>query len=172
MRKLYFTLASCLFLLALLIECGTNSAWAQQKLQVPDTIKTKTKITDTRPEKPVSTEVGVEITPFKPATKTASVPTSTTKVAPIEDDKTISNVKVFPNPIDDDLNLAYRVNKDTNLTIKIMDVLGNEIATLLSQRVGAGEQVETFNISQLSSGFYFVRLIAGGESIVKRISVL
>ena len=54
-----------------------------------------------------------------------------------------------------------------------MDVLGNEILTLLSEHISAGEQTNSFNIaSKLSSGFYFVRIVAGSESVIKRISIL
>ena len=54
-----------------------------------------------------------------------------------------------------------------------MDVLGNEITTLLSQKLMAGEQNSSFNVaSRLSSGFYFLRFVVGDEVVVKRISVL
>jgi hypothetical protein len=87
--------------------------------------------------------------------------------------KTLSNVQVYPNPITDQINLRYSVAKNSNVTIKIMDVLGNDVITLFSQRVDSGEQKVTFNISnKLSSGFYFVRLIVGTESVIKRISIL
>jgi hypothetical protein len=55
-----------------------------------------------------------------------------------------------------------------------MDILGNEITTLLSQRLSAGEQSNSFPISSsLSSGYYFIRfMVAGGQPVIKRISVL
>jgi hypothetical protein len=91
----------------------------------------------------------------------------------IENEKLLTDVSIFPNPITDKLNLTYIVKKNTNVSIKIMDVLGNEVITLLSQRVEAGEQKNTFQLSnRLSSGFYFVRMIVGTESVIKRISVL
>ena len=174
MKKLYSLIVFTLLLLIQLFECGGNFVFAQQKLQVPDSTKAKspTKITDTRPEKPAVAEVGVGITPFKPGSKISSTPGQTPKVPGLEDDKVISNVKVFPNPISDQISLAYRVSKDTNVTIKIMDILGNEITTLLSQRVSAGERIDNFPLTSLNSGLYFVRLVAGNESVVKRISVL
>ncbi|WP_299284301.1 T9SS type A sorting domain-containing protein [uncultured Mucilaginibacter sp.] len=91
----------------------------------------------------------------------------------VENEKLLSDVSIYPNPITDKLNLTYNVRKNTTVSIKIMDVLGNEVLTLLSQRVEAGEQKNTFQISsRLSSGFYFVRMIVGTESVIKRISVL
>jgi len=51
--------------------------------------------------------------------------------------------------------------------------LGNDVMTLVSQRIGSGEQSFTYPITnRLSRGFYFVRVVAGTESIIKRISVL
>lgn len=143
-----------------------------------DTLKTgKSKITDTRSNKPAYLKNGVRVNfvPFKPAVdkffgNVSGFPR--TYILPAED-KVLTNVKVYPNPVSDQLNLSYRVSKDSNVTIKIMDVLGNEIATLLSERLPAGEQTNSFNIaSRLNSGFYFIRLIAGNETVIKRISVL
>ncbi len=91
----------------------------------------------------------------------------------IENEKLLTDVSIYPNPITDKLNLTYNVRKNTTVSIKIMDVLGNEVMTLMAQRVEAGEQKNTFQISnRLSSGFYFVRMIVGTESVIKRISVL
>lgn len=142
----------------------------------PDSTKNKTKITDTRSNKPGG--VKVNVVPFKPADKvfgnTSSQPAKTIiKNIDTGEDKILNNVKVYPNPVSDMLNLSYRVKKDSNVTIKIMDVLGNEVVTLLSERMSAGEQNNTFNIAyKLNSGFYFLRLVVGNETVIKRISVL
>lgn len=90
------------------------------------------------------------------------------------DDKLLSDVEVFPNPVSAQLNLKYAVSRNTNVSIKIMDVLGNDILTVFQQRiVDVGEQHFTYSISnKLSRGFYFVRVSAGTESVIKRISVL
>ncbi|MEO6520503.1 MAG: T9SS type A sorting domain-containing protein [Mucilaginibacter sp.] len=90
-----------------------------------------------------------------------------------DQDKLLSNVQVFPNPITDQINLRYYVAKNSNVSIKIMDVLGNEVITLFSQRVDPGEQKFTFNLNnKLSSGFYFIRMMVGTEAVMKRISIL
>ena len=87
--------------------------------------------------------------------------------------KPIDNVKVYPNPVADEINLSYSLKKDGLVVIKILDVLGNEVSTLLNQKLNAGLQTNKFLIDRkLTSGFYFVRIIAGSESVVKRISVL
>jgi len=54
-----------------------------------------------------------------------------------------------------------------------MDVLGNEIITVYSQRTEPGEKAFNYLLNgKLTRGFYFIRLVAGTESIIKRISVL
>lgn len=89
------------------------------------------------------------------------------------DDKLLSDVQVYPTLVTDQINLKYFISKNSNVTIKIMDVLGNEIATLFSQRVDPGEKKFSYNLSnKLNSGFYFVRVVVGSESVIKRISVL
>lgn len=90
------------------------------------------------------------------------------------DDKLLSNVQVFPNPISDQINIKYSLSRNANVSIKIMDVLGNEVVTLFSRRVDPGTDLKyTGNLgNKLQSGFYFVRVVVGTESVIKRISVL
>ena len=89
------------------------------------------------------------------------------------DDKLLYNVQVFPNPVTDQINLKYNLSRSSNVTIKILDVLGNDIITLFSQRVEPGEKSFNYALnSKLTRGFYFVRVVAGTESVIKRISVL
>jgi hypothetical protein len=99
--------------------------------------------------------------PVKPAVQTTS-------------DKLLSNVQVYPNPIVDQMNLKYIVSRNTNVTIKLMDVLGNNVATLYSDRVETGEVklVHDLKSNRLTSGFYFLKVTAGTESIIKRVTIL
>ena len=135
-----------------------------------------TKITDTRLNKPAFLKNGVmvDFVPFKPGKEKVFSGTPTSRTAKQGDsDKVLNNVKVYPNPVSDQLNLSYSITKDSKVTIKIMDVLGNEITTLLTERLSAGDQANSFSIaSRLSSGFYFIRVSVAGEIITKRISVL
>ncbi len=106
--------------------------------------------------------------PIKPG-----VISSTKLVVPRSDDKLISNVEIFPNPITDQINLKYVLSRNSNVTIKMVDVLGNDVMTLFSQRVEPGEQVLNRALSnKLNRGFYFIRVVAGTESVIKRISLL
>ncbi len=112
-----------------------------------------------------------------PSFKTAGSPAIQSKIAagktPMFDDKLLSNVQIFPNPVTDQINLKYTISKNAQVSIKVIDVLGNNVLTLLSQRMEPGEQKFSYNLNrQLTSGFYFIRVVVGTESVIKRISVL
>lgn len=92
---------------------------------------------------------------------------------PADNEKLLSSVKVFPNPVVDQISLSYRLSKRNSVSIKVMDALGNEVMTLLNQELDAGPQSHVFDTSsKLTNGFYFIRVSAGTETVVKRISVL
>ena len=88
-------------------------------------------------------------------------------------EKNLTFLKVFPNPVDDQISLVFKLERESTVSIKIMDLLGNEVATLANERASSGEQTKTYTMAnRLSSGIYFVRIVAGAETSVKRISVL
>lgn len=160
-----------IFLLAILststLLATSGNAFGLIPKVIVDTLKTKEvvgKLVDTRAEKPKSTSL---IT-FKPFTSYSPYLRTTNR----ESTKVLSNVKIYPNPISDQINLTFKLSKQVSVSIKIMDALGNEISTLLSQRLDEGDQVQNFTLnSNLSSGFYFIRIMAGTETIVKRIQI-
>ena len=94
--------------------------------------------------------------------------------APLNTDKLLSNVQVYPALITDQINLKYIVSRNTNVTIEIMDILGNNVARLFSDRVEFGEKTYKSNmaVNKLTSGFYFLRVKAGSEAVIKRITIL
>ncbi|MES2277808.1 MAG: T9SS type A sorting domain-containing protein [Bacteroidota bacterium] len=108
-----------------------------------------------------------------PAVKTYLItPQKPTTVAQ-PDDKLLSNVQVYPNPVSDQINVKYAISRASNVNIKIMDVLGNEVVTLVSQHLEPGELKTTYSLKgKLNSGFYFVRVVVGTESVIRRISIL
>ncbi|RFZ85874.1 T9SS C-terminal target domain-containing protein [Mucilaginibacter terrenus] len=116
----------------------------------------------------------LSLPPIKPAViSSTKVSVAPAKPAGPISDKLLSNVQIYPNPVSDVLNVKYTVSRGVFVNVKIMDVLGNDVLTLFSQRVDFGEQNLTYNInSKLTRGFYFLRINVGTESINKRISIL
>ena len=91
----------------------------------------------------------------------------------LKPEKVLTVLKVYPNPVDDQINLILRMDRESNLSVKIMDLLGNEIVTLSNERIAAGEQTKSYTIpNRLNSGIYFLKIMSGNETVVKRISVL
>ncbi len=89
-----------------------------------------------------------------------------------ETDKLINNVKVYYNPIADQVTVNFKLSKNSHVSIKVMDALGNEVLSLHNGDVDAGTQNLNFDSSgKLKEGIYFVRVMAGSETVVKRISV-
>jgi hypothetical protein len=168
----FLTKLACTLCIVLL--CGVNS-WAQQADSIHISLKNRTKKTSRIPE------IKANITPYKPLYMSiggsgmfntySTTPKNTTVVAK---DKLLTIVKIYPNPVEDQLNIILSIGKDgTQTTIKIIDLLGNEVTTLANERLNAGEQTKSFVIpSRINPGIYFLRVIAGSESQVKRISVL
>ena len=105
--------------------------------------------------------------PLKPAV------ISTQKISVYRsDDKLLNNVQVYPNPVTDMINVKYELSRYSLVTIKIVDVLGNDIKTIFNQRLEPGQIVLNYALAdRLNHGFYFVRIVAGNESVIKRISV-
>ena len=89
-----------------------------------------------------------------------------------DSEKPINNVKVFYNPIAEQVNLSFKLAKSSSVSIKVMDALGNEILQLMNGNLDAGVQNLSFEHGgKLTTGFYFARVVAGSETVVKRFSV-
>jgi len=87
--------------------------------------------------------------------------------------KILTVLKLYPNPVSEKLNINLRLERETNLSVKITDPLGNEIITLMNEKAPAGEQTRTFTLpNKLNTGIYLVRIVAGGDPKVMKISVL
>jgi len=64
----------------------------------------------------------------------------------------------YPNPFNPSTVISYQIPLTGFVTLKVYDVLGNEIATLINEEQNAGSHSIDFNAAQLSSGIYFYRL--------------
>lgn len=94
-------------------------------------------------------------------------------VNPTVDYRVLSNVQVYPNPVVDQINLKYTLSKPSIVNIDIMDVLGNKVVSLYAKNADAGEnKFSSALVTKLNTGFYFVRIVVGTESIIRRISIL
>jgi plastocyanin len=83
-----------------------------------------------------------------------------------------SSLSVFPNPAEDKINVNFVVRKEGNVVIRLLDVLGNDVAVLSNERYNIGDYKLSFNVpSRVTKGLYFVKVSVGSESAIKRISI-
>jgi hypothetical protein len=78
----------------------------------------------------------------------------------------------FPNPFNPNTTIQYLIPKESFVAIKVYDVLGKEIATLLNERKSVGSYSLNFNSSNLPSGVYFYRMQAGSFVSTKKFVLL
>lgn len=105
--------------------------------------------------------------------------TTTGGILDIESDKIdniIPNLYVlhqnYPNPFNPSTKIRYSIPSSSNVTIKVYDILGNEVATLLNEQKAAGNYEASFDGANLASGIYFYRLTASSFIQVKKMNLL
>ncbi len=74
----------------------------------------------------------------------------------------------YPNPFNPSTQINYTVPQTGQVTLKVYNVLGMEVATLVSGLQQAGKHTATFNAASFASGVYFYRLQAGGASLTMK----
>jgi len=67
----------------------------------------------------------------------------------------------YPNPFNPSTKIEYSLKESRFTIIKIYDLLGNEIKTLVNEEKAAGKHTVNFNGSSLTSGIYIYKIIAG-----------
>lgn len=99
--------------------------------------------------------VSTTVIPFKIGTK-------------LETEINYSLSQNYPNPFNPSTEVSYSVAENAFVSLKVYDVLGNEIAELVNEVKESGNYSVSFNASSLSSGIYFYTLKANGYSLTKK----
>ncbi|MGE5812399.1 MAG: T9SS type A sorting domain-containing protein, partial [Ignavibacteria bacterium] len=86
--------------------------------------------------------------------------------------KTFSLSQNYPNPFNPNTKIQYAVGSRRNVSLKVYDILGREIITLVNEEKPAGEYEVEFAGSSLSSGIYFYQLKAGNSILTKKMVYL
>ena len=93
----------------------------------------------------------------------------------VTDHKIITNFSLYqnyPNPFNPATIISYNIPEKSFISLKIYDVLGNEIRVLVNEEKPSGFYEEEFNASGLTSGIYFYKLNTGKYSDVKKMILL
>jgi hypothetical protein len=78
----------------------------------------------------------------------------------------------FPNPFNPSTNIKYSVSQLSTVEIKVFDILGSEVATLVNEEKEPGVFTVTFDASTFASGVYFYQLKAGEFISTKKMILL
>jgi len=78
----------------------------------------------------------------------------------------------YPNPFNPTTNIRYSLPKASNVSVKIYDMLGHEVMTVVNSYQNAGNYVETVDASRLASGVYFYTIKADNFTETKRMSLV
>lgn len=101
--------------------------------------------------------------------------TTTVNVEPNSSNNIAINYKLFqnyPNPFNPITTIQYSLVERGFVSLKIFDVLGNEITTLVNEEKPSGTYTINFNASSLSSAIYFYTLKAGQYVMTKKMILI
>lgn len=78
----------------------------------------------------------------------------------------------FPNPFNPSTRINYQIAKDNFVTLKVYDIIGNELAALVNNQQPAGKYSVDFNSANLPSGVYLYRLQAGNYIQTRKMTLI
>jgi hypothetical protein len=78
----------------------------------------------------------------------------------------------YPNPFNPSTLISYQIPAAGKVTLKVYDVLGREVATLVNEVENPGNYKVRFDASKLTSGIYFYRINAGGSTQLKKMILM
>lgn len=78
----------------------------------------------------------------------------------------------YPNPFNPSTTISYHVAKENFVNLRVFDMLGQEVTTLVSEQKSPGTYKVNWNASVLASGTYLYRLEIGNEVVTKKALLL
>jgi len=82
--------------------------------------------------------------------------------------KTYTLGQNYPNPFNPSTTIEYSIPQNSDVSLKIYDMLGKEVASLVSGYKETGTYIVNWDASHLSSGVYFYKLVAGSYILTKK----
>lgn len=78
----------------------------------------------------------------------------------------------YPNPFNPSTKISYSIPVDGIVTLKVYNLIGQEVASLINNYQNAGGYTADFDASKLNSGVYFYTLSVGNYSVTKKMMLL
>ena len=88
---------------------------------------------------------------------------------PSEDYRLYQN---FPNPFNPATIISYKLNNDGYVSLSVYNLVGQEVATLVSEFQKSGTYSKQFDASNLAAGVYLYKLQVNGFTSVKRMTLI
>lgn len=85
--------------------------------------------------------------------------------------KKVSNFSVYPNPSSDLITIVFDLKSTSLVTIDITDLQGRKIASVMNEKQ-SGSVTKRFDVKELPSGNYFVRLEVNGKAVTQSLSII
>ncbi len=81
-------------------------------------------------------------------------------------------VQNYPNPFNPSTQIVFKLKEDVQVNLKVFDLLGREVATVVNAQMKAGTHKVTFDAKELSAGVYFYSLSAGSFHGMKKMTLI
>jgi hypothetical protein len=78
----------------------------------------------------------------------------------------------YPNPFNPNTNIKFQIKNNEFVTLRVYDIIGKEIATLINEKLQAGTYEIPFSNNQISSGVYFYRIETDNFSETKKMLLI
>ena len=78
----------------------------------------------------------------------------------------------YPNPFNPETQIKFYVKKRQHITLKIFDVAGREIYTLIDKIVPAGEHTALWEVHDMAGGMYIYQLSSESFSITRKLLLI
>lgn len=77
----------------------------------------------------------------------------------------------YPNPFNPSTQITYSIPKLSNVSIKVYDILGQEIATIVNDKKPKGVYTIRWDAQNVPTGLYFYRLVTGEYELIKKMII-
>ncbi|MCH7770039.1 MAG: T9SS type A sorting domain-containing protein [Bacteroidetes bacterium] len=78
----------------------------------------------------------------------------------------------YPNPFNPSTTIKFSIPEQSNVVLKVYDILGSEVANLVNETLDAGNYTVNFDASQFASGMYIYKITAGNFVTTKKMMLL
>lgn len=102
---------------------------------------------------------------------TSSVPTMTDRELGYIPERALL-YQNYPNPFNPLTKIRFSIPAEEGVILKVFNILGKEVSTILNERKNAGNHLIEFNSGNLPSGIYFYRLQTGSYSMIEKMCIL